>query len=221
MIEKEKPAAEAHTAAPEPEYKIERPKPRLTKQQRIGMGALLAGASIAALWTVWPTQKAIPAVETSEAQEFQNPDKGPAIGVIEPAADPNGKGGADFANIEGQLASQRETLETQNAALSDEVNRLQKQLADLATKAASEKDDSAKELAEALAAEVYRRLVAIQQVLGVKTPPASKKGAPAPTCVQDVRKALDLGTVGVLLASGVIKAKDPEKALRDLTKGLR
>lgn len=43
---------------------------------------------------------------------------------------------------------------------------------------------------------------------GVKTP-------------KDVRKALDLGTVGVLLASGVVKTRDPEKALRDLAKGLR
>jgi type IV secretion system protein VirB10 len=151
MTEKQIPEADAQAAAAEPEYKIERPKPKLTRQQRIGMGALLAGASIAALWTLWPAQKAIPAVETSEAQEFQNPDKGPAFGAIEPAGDPKGHDGADFANIEGQLASQRETLETKNAALTGEVDRLQKELADLAAKAASEKDDSAKELAEALA----------------------------------------------------------------------
>ncbi|TLZ46360.1 MAG: triose-phosphate isomerase [Methanobacteriota archaeon] len=37
---------------------------------------------------------------------------------------------------------------------------------------------------------------------------------------RDVAKALELGTSGVLLASGVVKAKDPEKALRDLVKGL-
>lgn len=37
---------------------------------------------------------------------------------------------------------------------------------------------------------------------------------------RDVAKALSLGTVGVLLASGVVKAKNPEKALRDLAKGL-
>ncbi|MEK6851522.1 MAG: triose-phosphate isomerase, partial [Candidatus Thermoplasmatota archaeon] len=37
---------------------------------------------------------------------------------------------------------------------------------------------------------------------------------------RDVAKALELGTVGVLLASGVVKAKNPEKALRDLAKGL-
>lgn len=38
---------------------------------------------------------------------------------------------------------------------------------------------------------------------------------------RDVGKALELGTVGVLVASGVVKAKDPAKALRDLVKGLR
>ena len=37
---------------------------------------------------------------------------------------------------------------------------------------------------------------------------------------KDVSKALDLGTSGVLLATGVVKAKDPEGALRDLIKGL-
>lgn len=38
---------------------------------------------------------------------------------------------------------------------------------------------------------------------------------------KDVAKALELGTSGVLLSSGVVKARDPEKALRDLVKGLR
>ena len=33
---------------------------------------------------------------------------------------------------------------------------------------------------------------------------------------EDVKKALELGTVGVLLASGVTKAKDPEKAIQNL-----
>ena len=37
---------------------------------------------------------------------------------------------------------------------------------------------------------------------------------------EDVRIALKLGTVGVLIASGVVKAKNPEKALRELIKGL-
>lgn len=35
---------------------------------------------------------------------------------------------------------------------------------------------------------------------------------------EDVRAAMDLGAKGVLLASGVVKSKDPEAALRDLIK---
>ncbi|MEM0449638.1 MAG: triose-phosphate isomerase [Methanomassiliicoccales archaeon] len=35
---------------------------------------------------------------------------------------------------------------------------------------------------------------------------------------KDVKKALDLGAKGVLLSSGVVKAKDPKKALRELVK---
>jgi len=37
---------------------------------------------------------------------------------------------------------------------------------------------------------------------------------------RDVRLAIELGTVGVLLASGVVRAKDPKKALFDLAKAL-
>src|SRR3990170_318427 len=38
---------------------------------------------------------------------------------------------------------------------------------------------------------------------------------------KDVAKAIELGAVGVLLASGVVQAKDPRKVLMDLAKGLR
>ena len=38
---------------------------------------------------------------------------------------------------------------------------------------------------------------------------------------RDVSRAIELGTVGVLLATAVVKAKDPKKALTDLVKGLR
>ena len=38
---------------------------------------------------------------------------------------------------------------------------------------------------------------------------------------EDVRKALALGASGVLLSSGVVKAKDPMAALRDLCSGLK
>jgi len=37
---------------------------------------------------------------------------------------------------------------------------------------------------------------------------------------KDVKKALELGTEGVLLASGVVKAENPEKVLRDLIDGI-
>ncbi|MCL2296264.1 MAG: triose-phosphate isomerase, partial [Methanomassiliicoccaceae archaeon] len=36
----------------------------------------------------------------------------------------------------------------------------------------------------------------------------------------DVKKAIELGTSGVLLASGVVKAKDPRAVLLDLVKYL-
>lgn len=41
------------------------------------------------------------------------------------------------------------------------------------------------------------------------------------TTAEDVKAALRLGTVGVLLASGVVKAKDPARAMRDLCSGLK
>ena len=37
---------------------------------------------------------------------------------------------------------------------------------------------------------------------------------------EDVKKAIELGTSGVLLASGVVKSDDPKKALLDLISGL-
>ncbi|MDD1738463.1 MAG: triose-phosphate isomerase, partial [Methanothrix sp.] len=38
---------------------------------------------------------------------------------------------------------------------------------------------------------------------------------------EDLKAALDLGSQGVLLASGIIKAKDQRKALEDLVAGAR
>lgn len=38
---------------------------------------------------------------------------------------------------------------------------------------------------------------------------------------EDIKIARELGAVGVLLASGITKADDPEKALRELAKGLK
>jgi type IV secretion system protein VirB10 len=133
----------------EPDYKIERPKPKMTRQQKLGMGALLAGASLAALWTVWPSSRTIPDVETSAVEEFQDQAGGSPFGAIEPKpeAKPAGDG---FSDIEGELASQREDLEARNATLQSEVERLQRELGDLADRADAEKGQTAKELALAL-----------------------------------------------------------------------
>jgi type IV secretion system protein VirB10 len=68
----------------ESDYKVERPKPKMTRQQKLGMGALMAGASLAALWTVWPSSRAIPDVETSAVEEFQDQAGGSPFGAIEP-----------------------------------------------------------------------------------------------------------------------------------------
>lgn len=37
---------------------------------------------------------------------------------------------------------------------------------------------------------------------------------------EDVSKAIELGSIGVLVASGIVKAEDPEKELRGLVEGL-
>ena len=37
---------------------------------------------------------------------------------------------------------------------------------------------------------------------------------------EDVRKAVELGAQGILVASGVVNAKDPEKVLTELMRGL-
>lgn len=38
---------------------------------------------------------------------------------------------------------------------------------------------------------------------------------------EDVKKALELGTVGVIPASGIVKAEDPQKVLEDMVRSLR
>ncbi len=55
---------------------------------------------------------------------------------------------------------------------------------------------------------------AVNQNVGILTGAGVKTG-------QDVSDAIKLGTLGVLLASGVTKAQDPRKALKDLAKGLK
>ena len=121
----------------DPDYKIERPKPKMTRQQKLGMGALLAGASLAALWTVWPSSRAIPDVETSAVEEFQEQGGGSPFGAIEPGpeAKPSGDG---FSNIEGELASQREDLEARGPVRLSEVEAQQKDILKLVRRLSDE-----------------------------------------------------------------------------------
>jgi len=87
--------------------------------------------------------------EGSAVEEFQDQTGGSPFGAIEPKpeAKPTGDG---FSDIEGELASQREDLEARNATLQSEVERLQRELGDLADRADAEKDQTAKELTLAL-----------------------------------------------------------------------
>ena len=149
---------------PEIEYKVERPKPKMTKAQKLGMGGLLAGASIAALWTIWPGSNAIPAVETSVASEFQEDQSGSPFGAIESAPDPKQDGGDGFADIEDELAAQRESLEGRNAALQGEVQRLQDELAGLSEKADAENNEAAKALSDALEKAQAQNLALIEEM---------------------------------------------------------
>jgi hypothetical protein len=142
--------ATARTEAPariEPAYKVERPKPRMTRKRKLGMGALLAGASLAALWTVLPTGRAIPAVETSAVEEFQDQEGGSAFGAIEPRPEAKSAGDSGFADIEGEFAAQSGESDARNAALQTEVDRLQKELRHLAKSADAGKDQTARDLA--------------------------------------------------------------------------
>ncbi|MGQ0563550.1 MAG: TrbI/VirB10 family protein [Gemmobacter sp.] len=151
--------------SPDVEYRVERPKQRrLTQRQRLGMGALLSGAAIAAIWTVWPGSRSMPRVETSAVEEFQQQEGGSAFGAIEPGAVIAVPDSDGFANIEGELASQREALEARNAELQGEVRRLQTELADLANRADAEQGESAKQLAAALEAAQAQNLALIEEI---------------------------------------------------------
>jgi triosephosphate isomerase (TIM) len=63
---------------------------------------------------------------------------------------------------------------------------------------------------------VVSRAVDIVRESGSKTRLLCGAGISTP---EDVAKALELGAEGVLLASSVVKARDPEKVIKDLLKG--
>ncbi len=131
----------------EPDYKIERPKPKMTRQQKLGMGALLAGASLAALWTSG-LQPRHPRCGNLRREEFQDQVGGSPFGAIESGRNRSLQEMA-FPTSKGNWLTARD-LEARNATLQSEVERLQRELGDLADRADAEKDQTAKELALAL-----------------------------------------------------------------------
>ncbi|MGV8950844.1 MAG: TrbI/VirB10 family protein [Cypionkella sp.] len=148
--------------APESEYRVERPKPhRLNPRRKLGMGALLAGASAAALWVVWPASHGIPQIEASDVTEFQSEKGGSPFGQIEQTATAPG---TDFPSIGNELAAQRETLEARNAELQSEVGRLQKELRGLADRAEADQNAAAGELALALEKAQAQNLALIEDI---------------------------------------------------------
>jgi type IV secretion system protein VirB10 len=151
--------------ASEGEYRVDRPKPRrLNSRQKLGMGALLAGASVAALWVVWPESQGIPEIEASGVTEFQSEDGGSAFGQIEQTGNAGGDDGADFSSIGDELAAQRETLEARNTELQSEVGRLQKELLDLANRAEADQNTASQELALALEKAQVQNLALIEDI---------------------------------------------------------
>lgn len=162
MAEDRKPE---NAVAAEAEYKIERPQPRrFGPRQKLGMAALFAGASLAALWVIWPEARRMPAVEASGVAEFQQETGGSSFGQIEqPLADVGGSE-TGFSNLAGELAAQRETLEGRNSALQAEVKRLQTELSGLASQADAGQDATAKDLALALETVQARNLALIEEM---------------------------------------------------------
>ncbi|OHC47848.1 MAG: hypothetical protein A2X69_15710 [Rhodobacteraceae bacterium GWF1_65_7] len=162
MAEDRKPE---DAVAAEVEYKIERPQPRrFGPRQKLGMAALFAGASLAALWVIWPEARRMPAVEASGVAEFQQETGGSSFGQIEqPLADVGGSE-TGFSNLAGELAVQRETLEGRNSALQAEVERLQVELSGLASRADAGQDATAKDLALALETVQAQNLALIEEM---------------------------------------------------------
>lgn len=156
---------QAAAAAPEAKYRIQRPQPRrFNPRQKLSMAALLTGASLAALWVVWPDARRMPAVEASGVAEFQQETGGSSFGQIEQPLADGGGSETGFSNLAGELAAQRETLEGRNSALQAEVERLQTELSDLASRADAGQEATAKDLALALETAQARNLALFEEM---------------------------------------------------------
>ena len=131
---------------------ILKPKRRRSFAAKLGIAVLvLAGSGIIAFPFLRQSLRP-PALETSETEEFQDPDIGSGFGRISaqdiPAEEPIRTPEFDAGPLEAELGAQRDALEAQNRRLAEDVAALQAQLAAMA---ASDPDGGrAAEVAQAL-----------------------------------------------------------------------
>ena len=129
-----------------------KPKRHRSFAAKLGIAVLvLAGSGIIAFPFLRQSLRA-PAIETSQTDEFQDPDIGSGFGRISaqdiPAEEPIRTPEFDAGPLEAELGAQRDALEAQNRRLAEDVAALQ---ARLAAMAASDPDGGrAAELAQAL-----------------------------------------------------------------------
>lgn len=129
-----------------------KPKRRRSYAARLSIAALvLAGLGIISVPFLRQSLR-MPAIETSQTDEFQVPEGGNGFGRItagQPHAEiPILAPEFDAGPLEAELAAQRDALEAQNGKLAEDVATLQAQLAAMA--AADPEADRAAELTEAL-----------------------------------------------------------------------
>lgn len=170
MSETPSPAPNESEAAPQPEYRVEpRKRRRMTRRQQAGMTILLGSGALAMLWTLWPSNRAIPEVEVSAAQEFQGVDKPSPFGAIEspPAAPLSPDPG--FAGLQDELSAQRATLEGRNGELQARVDALQAQLAGLAETGAPDQSAASAEIVRTLKDAQAQNLALIEELRGQLT----------------------------------------------------
>jgi type IV secretion system protein VirB10 len=131
---------------------ILKPKRRRSYAARLSIAALvLAGLGVIAVPFLRQSLR-MPAIETSQTDEFQDPEAGNGFGRItadEPQAEiPIRAPEFDAGPLEAELAAQREALEAQNGRLAEDVATLQAQLAAMA--AADPEAGRTAEMTEAL-----------------------------------------------------------------------
>ena len=152
-------------AKDEKDYVINRRR-RMSTGAKVGVSALVLGGLAVVVYPYLQPSDLMRTVETSQPDEFQDPDDGSGFGPIRPddtpPEEPIRAPQFDPGPIEDELEAQRRALEAQNERLAQDVATLQAQLADMAN---AEPDSSgATEMAEALQAVQAQNAALIAQL---------------------------------------------------------